>query len=263
MSMKLYSVNRQAPETGLKEALFRSLPPDNGLYMPEKIPALPDSFFENIAGLSISEIAYEVSKSLLADDVEWDRISQREFLNIISRETDHLSGLVNDLLDMSRIEAGNLEVRRQVCDLAELVEQAAQRAHPQPGERLHLKLPPDIPLLVADPHRIEVVLRNLIENAAKYSEGAGPITVCVSWDETEMIIRVEDEGPGIPQGHTENIFESFYRVDDGLTRAQPGAGLGLAIAQGFVRAHGGEIWIEPGTAGTTVAFSLPLNGAAA
>lgn len=68
--MKLYSVNRQAPETGLKEALFRSLPPDNGLYMPEKIPTLPDSFFEHIAGLSISEIAYEVSKSLLAGDVE-------------------------------------------------------------------------------------------------------------------------------------------------------------------------------------------------
>ncbi|HZD11861.1 MAG TPA: ATP-binding protein [Candidatus Binatia bacterium] len=200
------------------------------------------------------------ASTLLAEDVEWDRQSQREFLTVISDETDHLSELVNDLLDMSRIEAGNLEVRRQTCDLRELVEQAAQRAHPQPGENLHMLLPENLPTLIADPQRIEVVLRNLIENAAKYSNGNGPITVRARWDESEIIVCVEDEGPGIPSEHSEHIFDSFYRVEDGLTRTQAGAGLGLAIAQGFVRAHGGEIWIEPRTSGTAVAFSLPLNG---
>lgn len=200
------------------------------------------------------------ASTLLAEDVEWDRISQHEFLSIISRESDHLSDLVNDLLDMSRIEAGNLEVRRQICHLPDLVERAAQRAHPPPGEHLQLQFSPDMPALIADPQRIEVVLRNLIENAAKYGDGQGPIVVGATWDETEVVIRVEDDGPGIPLEHSEHIFDSFYRVEDGLTRAQPGAGLGLAIAQGFVRAHGGKIWIEPREAGTTVAFSLPFNG---
>ena len=167
---------------------------------------------------------------------------------------------MNDLLDMSRIEAGNLEVRRQICHLPDLVERAAQRAHPPPGEHLHLQFSPGMPALIADPRRIEVVLRNLIENAAKYGNGQGAIVVGATWDETEVVIRVEDEGPGIPMEHSDHIFDSFYRVEDGLTRAQPGAGLGLAIAQGFVRAHGGKIWIEPRETGTTVAFSLPLNG---
>lgn len=200
------------------------------------------------------------ASTLLADDVEWDRISQREFLSIISDEADHLSELVDDLLDMSRIEAGNLEVRRQMCNLPELVERAAQRAHPRPGKDLQVRLPPEMPMLIADPNRIEVVLRNLIENAAKYNQGRGPITVSALWSDDEIVIRVEDEGPGIPAEHSEHIFDSFYRVEDGLTRGQPGAGLGLAIAQGFVRAHGGEIWIEPRQRGTIVAFSLPVNG---
>lgn len=198
------------------------------------------------------------ASTLLAEDVQWDGQSQQEFLSVISDEADRLSELVNNLLDMSRIEAGNLEVRRQTCDLRDLVERAAQRAHPQPGESLQLILPANLPALIVDPQRIEVVLRNLIENAAKYSNGQGPIYVRAMCEEKEMVVRVEDQGPGIPAEHSEHIFDSFYRVEDGLTRAQAGAGLGLAIAQGFVRAHGGEIWIERRQTGTTVAFSLPL-----
>lgn len=199
------------------------------------------------------------ASTLLAEDVQWDGQSQHEFLGVISDEADRLSELVNDLLDMSRIEAGNLEVRRQACHLPELVQQAAQRAHPQPGKFLHVMLPSDLPTLNVDPQRITVVLRNLIENAVKYSNGNGPIRVRATRDDEAIVVRVEDQGPGISSEHSEHIFDSFYRVEDGLTRAQAGAGLGLAIAQGFVRAHGGDIWIEPRQTGTTVAFSLPLE----
>lgn len=196
--------------------------------------------------------------TLLAEDVNWDPVAQREFLTIISNETDRLSDLVNDLLDMSRIEAGNLIVSRVECDLKELIDRAAERSHPKPGKRLRIKLPDDLPTFSADPKRIEVVLRNLIENAAKYAGESSPILVSANRNGNNLIVRVEDEGPGIPSGESEHIFESFYRIENGLNRSAPGAGIGLAICQGFVRAHGGEIWLEPRSQGTGVAFSLPL-----
>lgn len=196
--------------------------------------------------------------TLLAEDVDWDSRTQREFLTIISNETDRLSDLVNDLLDMSRIEAGNLIVSRVECDLKELIERAAERSHPHPGKRLNIKLPEDLPTFSADPKRIEVVLRNLIENAAKYAGESSPILVSANRNGNNLIVRVEDEGPGIPAAESEHIFESFYRIENGLNRSAPGAGIGLAICQGFVRAHGGEIWLEPRPQGTGVAFSLPL-----
>ncbi|MBP7592011.1 MAG: ATP-binding protein [Candidatus Promineifilaceae bacterium] len=196
--------------------------------------------------------------TLLAEDVEWDMASQREFLEIISQESDHLNNLVNDLLDMSRLEAGNLTVRRIACDLGELIGQAALRAHPQPGERLLVNLPPDLPPIYADPRRIESVLRNLIENAAKYG-GEGRIWITAVSQPTHLTIYVQDEGPGIDAQHAERIFTSFYRLENGLTRNASGAGLGLSIARGFVRLHGGEIWVEPKPSGACLAFSLPLQ----
>ena len=134
-----------------------------------------------------------------AEDVEWDPQSQREFLDIISVETDHLSELVTNLLDMSRIEAGNLMVSRTHCHLAELVQEAAKHAHAKPGDRLRLELPPDLPPLYVDASRIAVVLRNLIENAVKYGSEATPITVKARQENGHLIVRVEDEGTGIEQ----------------------------------------------------------------
>ncbi|MFQ5437181.1 MAG: histidine kinase dimerization/phospho-acceptor domain-containing protein, partial [Anaerolineae bacterium] len=162
--------------------------------------------------------------TLLAEDVEWDAASQREFLSIISQETDRLSDLVSDLLDMSRIEAGSLEVRRMACELGDLVSQAVLHAHPHPGHRLQVELPPNLPLLYVDPQRIESVLRNLIENAAKYGDDDTEISVRARLDGDWMVVSVADEGPGIPLEHGQQIFTSFYRVENGLTRSADGAG---------------------------------------
>ncbi len=197
--------------------------------------------------------------TLLADDVAWDPSTQREFLQTISEETDRLSALVSDLLDLSRIEGGSLKVRTEVIDLAELIAEAAQNAHPAPGDRLEVHLPDDLPPIFADPRHIKVVLRNLIENAVKYGGENTPVRVSASATPDHVIVRVEDEGPGIPPEHIPHIFESFYRVEGGLTRQASGAGLGLAICRGFVEAHGGKIWVEPLAKGTCVAFSLPLK----
>jgi len=197
--------------------------------------------------------------TLLAEDVEWDNDTQHEFLEIISKETDRLSKLVNDLLDMSRIESGNLNVNRSDCDLYELLNRAAQRAHPDPSSRLVIDITSRIPPLYVDAQRIEAVLRNLIENAAKYAGDSSPITVSAEMQADSIIIRVKDEGPGIPNEFGHNVFQSFYRLDQGLTRSAAGAGLGLAICKGFVNAHGGDIWLEPQSIGTCIAFSLPLE----
>jgi K+-sensing histidine kinase KdpD len=197
--------------------------------------------------------------TLLAEDVVWDSLAQREFLGIISDETDRLSKLVNDLLDMSRIESGNLDMNRVECSLGDLVQRASQRAHPSPLDRLVIELPHDLPPLYVDPQRIEAVLRNLIENAAKYAGDHSPISISAQIEGQYMVVRVLDQGPGIPPEYSERIFESFYRLENGLNRLSPGAGLGLAICQGFVSAHRGEIWLEPQSKGACIAFSLPLN----
>lgn len=199
--------------------------------------------------------------TLLAEDVQWDPKAQHEFLKIISSETDRLSDLVDDLLDMSRIEAGNLMVSREACNIEEIIISAANRAYPPAGERLKIDLPTDLPILFADSKRIEVVLRNLIENATKYTGDDSLIRISARRNGGDIIFRVEDEGPGIPLDESNRIFESFYRVENGLVREAPGAGIGLAICKGFVQAHGGNIWLEPRSKGTCVAFSLPITDA--
>ena len=198
------------------------------------------------------------ASTLLADDVAWDPESQREFLGIISVEADRLNALVTDLLDMSRIEAGQLTVTRTMCRLPDLVHNAVQQALPPPGDRLSIALPHELPPLAVDERRIEAVMRNLLENALKYSGEATPITLSAAMGVDEIIVYVTDRGPGIPEADRERIFNSFYQVDGTLARKKAGAGLGLAISRGFVEAHGGRIWVEPVSDGFCVAFALPL-----
>jgi len=196
--------------------------------------------------------------TLLAEDVDWEIKAQNEFIQIISEETDRLSELVNNLLDMSRIEAGNLVLTKRYCDLREVIQRGVSRAYPNPGARLVLEIPAELPEFEADAQRLEVVIRNLVENAAKYADNDLPITVSVELLGDRVVVRVEDQGPGIPESSKQQVFESFYRMESGLTRRTPGVGLGLAISKGFIDAHDGEIWVEPRQKGVCVAFSLPL-----
>jgi signal transduction histidine kinase len=199
--------------------------------------------------------------TLLADDVQWDESAQREFIRVISDETDRLSLLVNDLLDLSRIEGGDLNVERTECSVESLVERAAQRARPSPSERLKVALPSNLPLIRVDPRRIESVIRNLLENAVKYAGSDSPIELTAEQVDGQVIVRVEDQGPGIPPEFGDRVFDPFFRLENGLTRRASGAGLGLSICRGFVRVHGGEIWLESRPRGTCVAFSLPVGPA--
>jgi PAS domain S-box-containing protein len=195
--------------------------------------------------------------TLLADDVDWDLEAQLEFLTVISQETDRLSDLVSDLLDLSRLQGGSLRVSTTECNLLDIIQRAVDRARPSPANNLVIDLDPNLPSLCVDQRRIEAVFQNLLENAAKYAGVNSPVRISARHQNGQIIMKVEDEGPGIPSEFADRVFEPFFRLDDGLKRTGSGAGLGLSICRGFVLAHGGEMWLEPRERGTCVAFSLP------
>ena len=115
-------------------------------------------------------------------------------------------------------------------------------------------------MIEADVRCIEQVLRNLVENAIKYSPEGGEIVIAGEVKDGKIVVSVSDEGVGIPSEHQDKIFERFHRVDSPLTRGTPGSGLGLSIAKGHVEAHGGEVWLESTIGkGSKFYFSLPLD----
>jgi two-component system, OmpR family, sensor histidine kinase KdpD len=182
-----------------------------------------------------------------------------EMAAVIAGETERLARLVDDLLDLSRLEAGNAEPRREWCSLDEVVEAAAAdvRLH---GAEIDVQLDPDLPLIELDSAQLERALGNLLENASRYS-GGQPVSVRAHVSGKRVLLRVTDRGPGIPKEELERIFEPFYRVNGDTTR---GSGLGLAIARGFVEANGGRLRAQslPGQ-GASFLIELPLPDAGA
>jgi two-component system, OmpR family, sensor histidine kinase KdpD len=196
--------------------------------------------------------------SLLDDTVEWDKETRQDFLEAIDEETDRLTLMVSNLLDLSRIEGGALRPQKDWYDIDELIIDVRARLAPRTGSHpLTITVEPDLPLLRFDYVQIAQVLVNLIENAVKYTLDGTPIVVAAHQIPGAIEISVHDDGPGIPPEHQLRLFDKFYRAN-AATNA-PGAGIGLAISKGLVEAHGGSIWVEsePGS-GTTFRFTLPL-----
>jgi two-component system sensor histidine kinase KdpD len=203
--------------------------------------------------------------TLLAQDVEWDADQQRDFLQTIDTEADKLTDMIEQLLDLSRIESGTLRIEPQaqsieaICSAARHQLDALTSAHV-----LNIEVADNLPLVRADAQRIEQVLINLVSNAAKYSPEGTPITVTIRQEDNLVHVSVSDEGVGIAPEDRPVVFEAFRRGSDGQSRLTKGAGLGLAICKGIVEAHGGRIWIEDragaGTAGTVVSFTLSMAG---
>ena len=181
----------------------------------------------------------------------------------ILRATDRLSSLVDDLLDVSRLRTGRLELRRQALDMVSLVHEVIERYKLQLEERPEFSLcfsPPAEPVTVeVDPTRLEQVLDNLLSNAVKYSPDGGAIAVAFTTDTSGACVTVTDHGIGLPPGQNEAIFEAFGRAPNASAQQIPGLGLGLAICRELIEAHGGRVWaISPGEhRGTTVGIWLP------
>ena len=200
--------------------------------------------------------------TLLQDDVEWDRSSQRDFLGTVNEQADRLSHLVDDLLDISRIEAGGLRLQCDWCNLRDIVNSALRRlgsltdTHP-----LRVLCPPDLPSAWADSRRVEQVLANLLENAAKYSASGGEIAIEAGTEDGQLVVSVADHGVGIAPEHQDKVFGRFFRVPGESSQKTSGTGLGLAICRGIVEAHGGRMWVESQLGqGSRFSFTLLLSG---
>jgi signal transduction histidine kinase len=182
------------------------------------------------------------------------------FLQTVETETDRLIRLVNDLLVLSRADSAALNLRRESIDLDQLVRSVTNRLADQAAARqikLQISIKPDIPPIAADADRIEQVLLNLLDNALKYSPPGGTVAVhVVAPTKRSVLVQVQDQGSGIPAAELDRIGQRFYRADK--SRARGGHGLGLAIAQSLIEAHGGELWLESEEGvGTTASFTLP------
>ena len=198
--------------------------------------------------------------TLLRQDVAWDDDTRREFLSIIDQESDRLSELIGNLLDMARVEAGTLRVEPALTSLRPIIDETVRTFSVMTSQhQFRIEMPKRLPRLVVDPRRVRQVLRNLLENAVKYSPDGGPIAVTVEVHSDEVQIGVIDRGIGIPPDHLDRIFGRFYQVDNASTRKVGGSGLGLSICKAIVEAHNGRIWVESEVGiGSSFFFTLPM-----
>jgi two-component system, OmpR family, sensor histidine kinase KdpD len=178
-----------------------------------------------------------------------------DLLATVLDEALRLDRLVGNLLDLSRLQAGAAEPHADAVTVEDLITGAIGYLRADAG-RIQARLPGCPAVVHADPHQIQRVLVNLIENALKYSPPNEPVQVRVTETSAEVFVRVIDHGPGVPPGESERIFAAFQR---GAGTRVHGAGLGLAIAQGFAEANGGRIWLESHQGqGATFVLALPL-----
>lgn len=205
------------------------------------------------------------AQTLARPDASWDAATARQSLEIIEEEADRLEALIDNLLDVSRIQAGGLRLDAGDVDLEALARKVAAAYRTQTDvHRIEVDFPNRLPLIWGDDERLRQVLTNLMANAIKYSPDGGAIRVG-GWSEQDVdpprvVLFVADEGIGIPQDELSQIFNRFYRVDSSLRRSTAGAGLGLFLAKAVVEAHGGQIWArsEAGK-GTTFFVALPVE----
>jgi signal transduction histidine kinase len=189
---------------------------------------------------------------------------QAHFLTRVRSNTQHLAGLINDLLDLSKIESGRIEVKSSRVSLSGLVHEVVEALRPVAAEKviaLEATLREPSILVWADRDKINQVLTNLIGNAIKFTPVQGRVTVSTSRNGEESIqVSVSDSGPGVPPDEKEKIFAKFYQIAEVNGENSKGTGLGLAISKALVELHGGKIWVESEpNSGSTFCFTLPLS----
>lgn len=199
----------------------------------------------------------------LLDGAWEDPESARRFLSIISAETNRMVALVNDLLKLSRLEAGDADWHPQPVNLAEVLRDASEPYQLKAKEqniRFEIDIAPDPPPVLGDATLLRQVAANLLDNAFKYTESGGTVRLSLEHTDEHVKLTVADTGIGIPAKHLHRIFERFYRVDRGRSRKMGGTGLGLAIVKHIVEKHQGEIEVESEYGeGTRMTVILPIS----
>ncbi len=183
-------------------------------------------------------------------------------LTVIQRNASHLSNLIDDVLDLSQIEADQMALSRENASFEEIAEEAVTSVRPLyelKGLYLKTDVPGDLPSLLCDRTRVQEVLLNLLSNAGRFTEHGG-VELRAARDDSSILVSVSDTGPGIAQGDIDKLFQPFQQLDGSLRRRHAGTGLGLSISKRFIELHGGKIWVESSLgSGTTFWFRLPLQ----
>ena len=193
--------------------------------------------------------------TLLSGTPEPDACTRREASESINRETDRLTRLVSNLLDMSRLEGGALRPQLEWASIADVVADVLDRMEPiMQGRDVRVEVPDDIPSTPMDFVQISQVLTNLLDNAVRYSPPHGVIVISATLVRDQLRVMVFNTGSHVPDGGLDNLFDKFYR----LSPASGGIGLGLSIVRGMIEAHGGRVWAENvGQRGVAFTFTLP------
>ncbi|HEV2837204.1 MAG TPA: ATP-binding protein, partial [Pyrinomonadaceae bacterium] len=200
-----------------------------------------------------------------APEFALDKESRLEMLQVIDEESDRLNRFISGLIDLARIDAGELQLRRQWGAIDEIISTALVRAQPlTQRHNVEVKIDEDLPAIRIDERAVSEVVYTLVDNAAKYSPPGTKIKITAGLFDGLIRMAVEDQGEGVPVGLRERVFDKFFRATrdgDVRTRRPSGTGMGLAIAKGIVEAHDGRIWIESAMDGygTRVVFTLPIG----
>ena len=204
----------------------------------------------------------EGAASSLLESGKLEPAEREDFARDILAESRRMNRLVGNLLDMVRVESGTLALRKEWIPLEEPVGVALLRLDEKlHGRTVQVHLPEDLPFVPMDELLIEQVLINLLENTIRYTPPGSPVTISARAAGNAVEVDVADHGPGIPAGQEETVFQKFYRGSSRETGAGQGAGLGLAICRGIIRAHGGIMCALPAPSGAVFRFTLPLDGA--
>lgn len=196
--------------------------------------------------------------TLRRKDVSWDSEIFQDSLEVIEEEADRLTELIENLLDASRLQAGGFSLNQTDLKIEELAREMAERFRTQTDQHtLVTQFPEPFPTIVGDRDRLRQVLINLLSNAIKYSPAGGEVKISGQIRPEQIVVCVQDEGPGIAQEDIPHIFDRFYRAEEAAKSTQ-GAGLGLYLTRAIIEAHQGRIWVEPRKEeGTRICFSLP------
>jgi len=202
---------------------------------------------------------------LILDGQVPDEETQANFLTVVEGQAQHLASMVDDLLDLSRLEAGLIDLKVETVQIGEIVRHTITKLHSLAQSKqivLKVHVTDNVPPLTGDRRWLEHVMTNLIGNAIKFTPEEGRVWVLVKRQTSDVVVQVIDSGIGIPKEAQRNLFSKFFQVDGSATREAGGTGLGLYIARRIVEAHGGRIWVDSETGkGSAFSFSLPLSEA--
>lgn len=224
---------------------------------------------ENLRSVLLDSVTHELRTPLtgikaavtgLLSDYNLDESQRRELLTVINEETDRLDRLVGEATEMAQLDAHKVELHIAPVDIATVIESAAEEARNTLGQHpIDIRVPPSLPKVRVDSDRIAEVLKQLLENAAKYSPATAPITITAESRNGRVVTSVTDHGPGIDDFEQSLIFDKFYRGRDQRYRVQ-GTGMGLAIAKAIVEAHSGSISVTSQLGhGSIFSFELPAE----